>query len=164
MATASDDLKWYLLRKNNSFLVKRAPGIIFSKEPANLRNLHSQKYSGLANSKALQITQTPKGIQIAKLSKSTNPFNVSNGKSTTVIRPHSGPRRTLGVAATPAKAGYRPDLREAALARAAAHLQKPKASPPRKSRASSAKKAKAEPIVRKKSKADADDDDLPDLV
>ncbi|KAJ8501888.1 hypothetical protein ONZ45_g11983 [Pleurotus djamor] len=48
----STDLQWLLVRNYNSFLVKRVrEGPVFSKEPGNLRNLHSHKYSGLANSK-----------------------------------------------------------------------------------------------------------------
>ncbi|KAG8792799.1 hypothetical protein FRC12_004821 [Ceratobasidium sp. 428] len=44
----SVDLQWYLLRKNNVFIVKRVPeGPIFSKEPGNIKNIHSRKYSGL---------------------------------------------------------------------------------------------------------------------
>ncbi|KAG9094645.1 hypothetical protein FRC06_010613 [Ceratobasidium sp. 370] len=50
----SIDLQWYLLRKNNAFVVKRVPeGPIFSKEPGNLKNIHSRKYSGLIGDKAI---------------------------------------------------------------------------------------------------------------
>lgn len=46
----SADLVWTLVKNNNSFLVKR-PGVQFSAEKGNLMNLHSYKYSGLANAK-----------------------------------------------------------------------------------------------------------------
>ena len=45
-AKVSSDLIWALINKNNSFLVK-SKGNIFSKEPGNLLNKHSKKYSGL---------------------------------------------------------------------------------------------------------------------
>lgn len=69
---ASSDLTWLLVKKWNSFQVKGVPeGPVFSKEPVsavdpyvpwynadeiesnqgNLRNLHSNKYSGLVNAK-----------------------------------------------------------------------------------------------------------------
>ena len=44
------DLQWLLVRKHNSFVVKRLPeGPVLSKEPGNLLNVHSQKFSGLVN-------------------------------------------------------------------------------------------------------------------
>lgn len=46
----SSDLQWLLVRKYNAFVVKRLPeGPILSKEPGNLTNLHSHKFSGLTN-------------------------------------------------------------------------------------------------------------------
>lgn len=51
----SSDLQWELLRHtNNRFLLKRS-GLTFSSEPGNLLNLHSKKYSGLVNDKAIHI-------------------------------------------------------------------------------------------------------------
>lgn len=46
----SADLVWAIIKNNNSFLVKRQ-NVQFSAEPANLMNLNSFKYSGLANYK-----------------------------------------------------------------------------------------------------------------
>ena len=47
----STDLQWLLVRKWNSFQHRRHNGPVFSKEKGNLMNIHSHKYSGLANSK-----------------------------------------------------------------------------------------------------------------
>lgn len=138
----SDDLTWLLLRKNNSFIVNRArDGPVFSKEPGNLRNLHSFKYSGLANSKNIHIADTPAGMKIYTAKKS--PIQ----RVATTIRPRSGGRRSLGIVAGVAKSGYRPDLRAAALARVSALIaaqKEPKPTPPKKLRGPKAKAAIAD--------------------
>ncbi|KAJ7760117.1 ribosomal L28e protein family-domain-containing protein [Mycena maculata] len=166
----STDLQWLLVRKNNSFIVKRGAdvGQVFSKENGNLRNLHSHKFSGLANSKTISITDTGNGIHIVSRKQKAAPGAVSKATATGQIRSRTGSRRALGIAAavTSKKAG-RPDLRTAALARVSALLaaqKEPKETPPKKSRS---KKTIAAPAVARKSKAaaaDDDDDDLPDLV
>ena len=56
----SEALVWHLIRDNNSFLVKRGRenrtgAIQFSKEPGNLLNVNSFKYSGIANEKVIDI-------------------------------------------------------------------------------------------------------------
>ena len=62
MATVSDSLVWQLTSRNNSFLQKRngrtsrSGTVNFSKDPLNIKSLHSFKYSGLANSKAVNVT------------------------------------------------------------------------------------------------------------
>ncbi|KAN0121655.1 Ribosomal L28e/Mak16 [Russula decolorans] len=140
----SSDLEWHLLRGNNSFIVKRAPGgPIFSKEPGNLVNIHSQKYSGLANAKTVDVKPSATGISITHRKKSTSPHVVRSAYASTTIGSRTGPRRALGIAAQPAKRGYRPDLRAATLARLSALIatqKEPKAVPPKKVRG---KKAKA---------------------
>jgi len=57
---ASESLIWNLIRDSNSFLVKRGNtkrdgAVQFSCEPGNLMNVHSFKYSGLANKKAVDL-------------------------------------------------------------------------------------------------------------
>lgn len=51
MATVPGDLIWQIVRKNNSFLVKQFGNgnakVQFTKEPNNLYNVHSYKYSGM---------------------------------------------------------------------------------------------------------------------
>lgn len=57
MATVPGDLIWQVVRKNNSFLVKQFGNgnakVQFTKEPNNLYNVHSYKYSGMLPSKFL---------------------------------------------------------------------------------------------------------------
>jgi len=56
----SSDLQWLLLRKNTSFLVRRN-GVEFTREPNNLLNQNSYKYSGLANRRTLGLTPAADG-------------------------------------------------------------------------------------------------------
>ncbi|KAJ7045216.1 ribosomal L28e protein family-domain-containing protein [Mycena alexandri] len=167
----STDLQWLLIRKNNSFIVKRGAdvGQVFSKENGNLRNLHSQKFSGLANTKTVHVTESGSGIQIISRKQKATPGAVSRATSTDTIRARTGGRRALGIAAaTTSKKAGRPDLRTAALARVSALLashNEPRSIPPKKK--SRSKKTAAPAAVARKSKAaaaDDDDDDLPDLV
>ncbi|KAH9486208.1 60S ribosomal protein L28 [Psilocybe cubensis] len=134
----SSDLQWLLLRKNSSFIVKRVPeGPVFSKEPGNLRNLNSFKYSGLANSKTIDVKEQAGSIKIVTRKVKASPHAVGKAYATTSIRPRSGGRRALGVASGIAKRGYRPDLRTAALARVSALIaaqREPKPSPAKKVR------------------------------
>ncbi|KAI0348313.1 ribosomal protein L28e [Trametopsis cervina] len=143
----STDLQWLLIRKNNSFIVKRVPeGPIFSKEPGNLTNLHSHKYSGIANDKTIHVAQGPSGIQIVTRKKGASPNTVRKASVSSSIRNRSGPRRSAGVAASLAKREYRPDLRTAALARTSALLlaqKDKKPAPPKKARGKKAVKPAA---------------------
>ncbi|TFK70045.1 ribosomal protein L28e [Pluteus cervinus] len=141
----STDLQWLLLRKNNSFIVKRG-GVeaqIFSKEPGNPRNLHSHKFSGLANEKTIDVSDSATGIRITTRKVKASTHAVATARAVSSIRPRSGARRSLGAAIQPAKRGYRPDLRTAVLARVSALVATqtpPKPTPPKKVRG---KKAKA---------------------
>ncbi|KAF8899356.1 ribosomal L28e/Mak16 [Infundibulicybe gibba] len=141
----STDLQWLLLRKNNSFIVKRVvEGPVFSREPGNLRNLHSHKFSGLANTKTIHVADSPTGIQIVTRKTKGSSGGVASSRAVSTVRPRSGSRRALGVAAAPAKRGYRPDLRTATLARVSALLaaqKEPKPTPTKKPRGRKAKAA-----------------------
>ncbi|KAL0952066.1 hypothetical protein HGRIS_008703 [Hohenbuehelia grisea] len=139
----SSDLQWLLVRNYNSFLVKRvAEGPIFSKEPGNLRNIHSHKFSGLANSKTIDVTDSASGIKVTTRKVKATPTQVAPAHSTSYVRPRSGGRRALGVASATAKRGYRPDLRTALLARVSAlqaAQKEPKPTPAKKVRGHKAK-------------------------
>ncbi|KAK4689111.1 large subunit ribosomal protein L28e, partial [Tremellales sp. Uapishka_1] len=118
----STDLQWLLVRKWNSFQLKGGKGPIFSKEKGNLLNIHSHKYSGLANSKVVSIYPTAEGgVAITTIKKDAKPNQVAGARSHTVLRRSTGPRRANKIAAVEsASKGYRPDLRHAAVARASA--------------------------------------------
>ncbi len=61
----SSDLIWLLTRSHSSFLVKRN-NTVFSKEPGNLVNKPSLKYSGLAPTRTITVAAGPnnKGVQV----------------------------------------------------------------------------------------------------
>ncbi|KAJ3737005.1 ribosomal L28e protein family-domain-containing protein [Lentinula guzmanii] len=109
----SSDLQWLLLRKSNSYIVKGLPeGPIFSKEPGNLLNLHSHKYSGLANAKTIDVSDVNGKITVTTRKPKASPYAVAPARSTSSIRSRSGSRRALGIIASHSKRGYRPDLRK----------------------------------------------------
>ncbi|CAE6472665.1 unnamed protein product [Rhizoctonia solani] len=145
----STDLQWLLVRKYNSFIVKRVPeGPIFSKEPGNLKNVHSRKYSGLISDKSLHVGYDAgtKAITLSSRKPKASLHQHSKGQHKTTIRANSGPRRSQGVVASQARLGYRPDLRQAALQRVTAlhrAQQEKKPAPERKLRGKKAKAAAA---------------------
>ncbi|KAF8943941.1 hypothetical protein BGZ47_004867 [Haplosporangium gracile] len=117
----SADLTWLLIKNNNSFLVKRS-GVQFSSEAGNLLNKNSFKFSGIANKKTIDITAAASGRGVV----------VSTPKSKVTLT--KGIRKSARSVAGLTRAGYRADLRKAALARVAAVLasQKPVKAAPKK--------------------------------
>ncbi|WOO80879.1 60S ribosomal protein L28 [Vanrija pseudolonga] len=116
----SADLQWLLVRKWNSFQRKAVNGPVFSAEKGNLVNLHSGKYSGLANNKVIDISATPEGaIKVTKITADGR--KVASTQKSTTLRRSTGPRRANKIAAVEtASKGFRADLRPAAVARASA--------------------------------------------
>ncbi|KAI8336232.1 ribosomal protein L28e [Chlamydoabsidia padenii] len=112
----SSALVWELIKNNNSFLVKRA-GLQLSSESNNLTNLHSYKYSGLANEKTVGIQAAPRGIKVTKNTKKM--FSPAKSVNSTVIA-KSRRHTAKSVANLIARSKYRADLLPAALARASA--------------------------------------------
>lgn len=114
---SNSDLIWGLTRSNSSFMVKRN-GIILSREPGNLMNKHSFKYSGLAPAKTISIQSGNKGIVVStKTKQSLKPAKSQN--SSTIYKP----ARSTAKAVKGIVKGYRPDLVQAAIARAGRLLQ-----------------------------------------
>ncbi|GAB7347724.1 hypothetical protein MBLNU459_g5278t2 [Dothideomycetes sp. NU459] len=157
MATSFDnnsyDLIWETIRHNNAFLVKRkqAGGVQFSRDPLNLTNKHSRKYSSLANPRAIGINAGENGtIELStKLGQHANKPAKAFQKSTFGANT-SGRKIYKSVVNTTAKKGYRGDLRSEAVARASAlkHAQRPvkelkRENKPRSAKAKKAAEAKA---------------------
>ncbi|CAO3607487.1 unnamed protein product [Cunninghamella echinulata] len=113
----SSALVWELIKKNNSFIVKR-DGVQFSKEPTNLTNVHSFKYSGIANEKAVGIQAAPRGVKVItkKAKKANSPAKAINS----VVIAKTRRQTAKSVANLVARSKYRPDLLKAALARSSA--------------------------------------------
>eukprot|EP01116_Phalansterium_solitarium_P002211 TRINITY_DN12077_c0_g1_i1.p2 TRINITY_DN12077_c0_g1~~TRINITY_DN12077_c0_g1_i1.p2 ORF type:complete len:136 (+),score=38.84 TRINITY_DN12077_c0_g1_i1:82-489(+) len=112
----SADLVWSVIRNRSSFLVKRN-GLQLTSEPFNLKNENSFKFSGLANSKAVDITPNKeRGVVLSlKSKKRSNQYKLKTNK--TVLRRDF--RRSSRSIVSQLKQ-YRPDLRNAALARLSA--------------------------------------------
>ncbi|RSH81824.1 uncharacterized protein EHS24_008017 [Apiotrichum porosum] len=132
----SADLTWLLVRGWNSFQRKSSNGPIFSAEQGNLLNLHSQKYSGLANSKVLAIDANAEGaITVTKIQP--NGGQVASARKASTLKRSTGPRRAAKIAAVETAAkGYRADLRAAAVARISAltRVNRRAANPPKDKR------------------------------
>ncbi|KAF8920447.1 ribosomal protein L28e [Dissophora ornata] len=129
----SSDLTWLLIKKNNSFLIKRS-GVQFSKEAGNLLNKNSFKYSGLANKKTIDIAAAPSGRGVVVSTKKTNVPAFKPTKAHNKVTLTKGVRKSARSVAGLTRIGYRADLRKAALARVAAVLasQKPVKAAPKK--------------------------------
>ncbi|KAM0834327.1 hypothetical protein ACQ4PT_063677 [Festuca glaucescens] len=87
MATASESLVWELVKKKNCFLIKQFGNnnakVQFSKEPNNLYNVHSYKYSGLGNKKTVTVQPTADKemtvvLSTTKTKKQNNPAAFSH--------------------------------------------------------------------------------------
>jgi len=122
----SADLYWEITRNYSSYVVKRGSAsgqVVFSKEPLNLKNKHSKKYSGLVTEKAIGVQPSEKGLTVI-----TKTDNAKNGSKPAKlyhqanISKKSNRKVYSAIVSSTAKKYYRPDLREDAVARASAIL------------------------------------------
>jgi large subunit ribosomal protein L28e len=98
-------------------MVKRN-GTIFSREPGNLMNKHSYKYSGIAPAKTISIQSGSKGIVVKTKTKNSKKPSKSLNTSTIYKPARSTSKAVRGIVK-----GYRPDLVQTAIARAGRILQ-----------------------------------------
>eukprot|EP00804_Cyclotella_cryptica_P011229 CCRYP_007728-RB/>CCRYP_007728-RB protein AED:0.37 eAED:0.40 QI:1900/0.33/0.5/1/0.66/0.5/4/0/190 len=122
MVAISDSLAWELVKRNNSFMRKkngqtrRSGAVTFSIERGNLMSKSSYKYSGLANSKSIDITATPDNR--AALTKKTKKAASSGKSGNAVIALNKDFRRVENTIKSQATDNYyRPDLKSEALAK-----------------------------------------------
>ncbi|KAK8959435.1 60S ribosomal protein L28-2 [Platanthera guangdongensis] len=148
MATVPDALIWEIVRKNNAFLVKQFGNgnakVQFSKEKNNLFNVHSFKYSGLANKKTVSVQPAGKDLSVVlattKSKKQNKPASVSHRsilKKEFSKVAKSVINQTLFVLFQVSDNYYRPDLKRAALARLSVvrrSLQVAKSGPKKRNR------------------------------
>ncbi|KAG0330624.1 60S ribosomal protein L28 [Podila horticola] len=129
----SADLTWLLIKNNNSFLIKRS-GVQFSSEAGNLLNKNSFKFSGLANNKTVGIEAAASGRGVVLSTKKSGVPAYKPSKAINKVTLTKGIRKSARSVAGLTRAGYRADLRKAALARVAAVLasQKPVKAAPKK--------------------------------
>jgi large subunit ribosomal protein L28e len=111
---SSDTLTWLLTKKTSSFLVKRS-GNEFAREKFNLKNINSRKYSGLASTKAVDLTLADKKITLTtKVEKNVR----KPAKAENVVPLRKGARGGANtIRANISRSFYRRDLKKAALAR-----------------------------------------------
>ncbi|EGD83574.1 hypothetical protein PTSG_12140 [Salpingoeca rosetta] len=123
----SSALQWKIVRKFNKFqhVNSSGDGRVFSKEPTNLKNINSPRFSGIVNAKAIGLKAGPKGgaIVITKTKKAA----VCPKKGFQGVALRRGARPTNRAVANVARC-LRPDLKRAAVARASALIlaSKPK--------------------------------------
>ncbi|KAJ5755303.1 60S ribosomal protein L28 [Penicillium manginii] len=147
VTNVSNELVWQITRNQNSYLVRRntGGGSQFSRDPLNLVNKHSFKYSGFANTKAIGVQATENGGVAVTTKKASNPNKPAQNQVTVNYGPNAGNRKIYkGVASKTAQNGYRADLREEAVARVSAVRRSQKAkkeTTPRKPRGSKAVQA-----------------------
>ncbi|KAK9275925.1 hypothetical protein L1049_023199 [Liquidambar formosana] len=124
MATVPGPLIWEIVKKNNSFLVKEfgngTASVMFSKESNNLYNLNSYKHSGLANHKTVTIQPGSKDTSVVLATTKTKKQNKPASLLHKSVMRKEFPRMAKAVTNQVADNYYRPDLKEAALARLSA--------------------------------------------
>ncbi len=116
MVAAADSLVWELVKNNNSFMRKksgrtsRSGSVRFSVESGNLTSMSTYKYSGLANSKTIDISSTDDNR--AALTLKTK----KGGKAAIALnKPFRRTAKTI--TGQTADKYYRSDLKSAALAK-----------------------------------------------
>ncbi|KAI4324771.1 hypothetical protein MLD38_030227 [Melastoma candidum] len=124
MATVPGQLVWEIVKKNNCFLVKEfgngTAGVQFSKEPNNLYNLNSYKHSGLANKKTVTIQPVGKEQAILLATSKTKKQNKPSALLHKSVLKKEFRRMAKAVVNQVGDNYYRPDLKNAALARLSA--------------------------------------------
>merc|ERR1712144_119072 len=110
--SASSDLVWQIIRKNNSFLVKRNM-LELSSEPNNLMNKNSFKYSGIANTEAVGIED--EGVTFTKKNPKRQRQPARNVVSVELKKDFRKVAKTIKAATE--GSFYRKDLTKPALAR-----------------------------------------------
>ena len=122
MVAISDSLAWELVKRNNSFMRKkscqtrRSGAVTFSIERGNLMSKSSYKYSGLANSKTIDISAT--NDNRASLTKKTKKAVNSGKAGKASIALNKDFRRVEKTIVSQATDNYyRPDLKREALAK-----------------------------------------------
>ncbi|MCD7465118.1 60S ribosomal protein L28 [Datura stramonium] len=124
MTTVPGQLVWEIVKKNNSYLVKEfgngTAGVVFSKEPNNLYNLHSYKHSGLANKKTVTIQPGGKDQSVLLATTKTKKQNKPSSLLNKSAMKKEFRRMAKAVTNQVADNYYRPDLKKAALARLSA--------------------------------------------
>merc|ERR1712226_684958 len=117
MSNVSDQLVWELVKGQNAFLNKNLHNRWFSKERCNLTGVHSYKYSGLANSKAVGVSAGDQAVIVTKSKATKGKGKPAKGTASTTMKKDV---RRMAKALKAEVGGYRPDLEKASLAKLSA--------------------------------------------
>ncbi|CAG0915196.1 unnamed protein product [Notodromas monacha] len=123
---ASRFLTWEIVKNHHAYIMKRPNIRTLSKEPGNVRNIHSFKANGFIHPKTIDIqpAKDNKGVVITR--RKRNKMNRPAAQTKSMIM-KTGPRRLLWkVARVIVTDRYRHDLKKAAMRRASAILQSQK--------------------------------------
>jgi len=124
MATLPGQLLWEIVKKNNCFLVRQngnsSAKVQFSREPNNLYNLHSYKYSGLANDKTVSITPAGEDLAVVLATTKTKKLNKPADSVHRSVLKKEFRKMAKAVINQIDENYYRRDLKKAALARLSA--------------------------------------------
>ncbi|KAI0529121.1 hypothetical protein KFK09_001668 [Dendrobium nobile] len=124
MTTVPEPLIWEIVRNNNAFLVKQFGNgnakVQFSKEKNNLYNIHSFKYSGLANKKTISIQPGGKDLSVVLATSKKKQQNKPASVSHRSLLKKEFNKMAKAVTNQVSDNYYRPDLTKAALARLSA--------------------------------------------
>uniref|UniRef100_A0A7R9VDV1 Ribosomal eL28/Mak16 domain-containing protein n=1 Tax=Chlamydomonas euryale TaxID=1486919 RepID=A0A7R9VDV1_9CHLO len=112
----SSALLWQVIRGGTCFTRRGLHGESFSSEAGNLKNKHCYKYSGVSNADAIDVSATEDAIALT-VGRPKNANKPVASKKTQIIKKNA--RKALRSVGKQA-ASFRPDLKPAAQARAAA--------------------------------------------
>jgi large subunit ribosomal protein L28e len=123
MVAIPDQLAWELTKRNHAFLhkknghTKRSGAIQFSSEQGNLKSLNQLKYTGLANTKVTDVVFTKDhGAQLIR--KVASKCHSQPKKSSAKTNIYKDFRRSESIIVKQSVDNYyRPDLKDAALAK-----------------------------------------------
>eukprot|EP00873_Tetraselmis_striata_P014494 jgi/Tetstr1/434758/TSEL_023809.t1 len=116
-ATMSDTLIWELVKGQNAFVKRNVNNTWWSSEKGNLYAKHSYKYSGLANSKTVDISPADGAVVLTKSKPSKGKGKPAKAKASTTMKKDM---RRMAKAVSKEVGSFRPDLKAAALSRLSA--------------------------------------------
>uniref|UniRef100_A0A7S1SRK2 Ribosomal eL28/Mak16 domain-containing protein n=2 Tax=Eukaryota TaxID=2759 RepID=A0A7S1SRK2_9CHLO len=113
----SDALVWQLVKAQNAFLKRNVNNTWWSAEKGNLYGKHSYKYSGLCNSKTVDISPTDSAVVLTKSKPTKGRGKPAKAKASTVMKKDM---RRMAKTVSKEVGNFRPDLKGAALSRLSA--------------------------------------------
>merc|ERR1712063_80301 len=117
MALYSDQLVWELVKGHNAFVNKNLHNRWFSKEANNITGEHNYKFSGIANSKAVNVSPADNAVVLSKTKPTKGKGKPAKANYSVTMK--KDVRRMQKSIAKEIDA-FRPDLKKASLAKLSA--------------------------------------------